>query len=236
MRVKFVPLIFLSIMVIGCSKQDNKNHDPDPEDDPQVEYEQFSVDFTEFDLSPYSNLLQSRDSRFNPALLEFFQQSAGDRITSVSSSGDNHERLNVSDFPGSFTNVQGLIIGSQNQDGEITLEFSKTLYQVTIQIEQYYNIYIGHDFATEQNEIQYDCQRYNEVKNEYEGYSTITANGKRWTGSGETYRYFDDYSGMYIDIPETNTATFKINANQLKLTGFASERCRIYSMTLEFVK
>ena len=233
MRVKLIPLILLSLMVVGCSKTEDKTPDPTPE----PECEQFTVDFTEFDLSPYANnLLQSKDSRFNSALLEYFQQSAGDRVTSVTSSGNNHERLNLSDFPAGFDNKQGLIIGSQNLDGEIDLTFSKTLYKVTIQIEQYYKIYIGHDFPTEQNEIQYDCQKYNEAKNEYEGYSTITANGKRWTGSGQTYRYFDDYSGMYIDIPETNTATFKINANQLKLEGFAGERCRIYSMTLEFVK
>ena len=227
MRIKFIPVILLSLLAVGCNKPNGKTPAQEPECDTYV------IDFTQFDLSPYSNLLQSKDSRFNSAILSYIQQKTGDVTTSLTSSGNNHERLSMSDFPGGYTNVQGLIIGSQSSDGEIELSFSKKLYKVSFEIEQYYKIYEGSYYPIE---IQYDCQDYNEATEEFFGYSTITANGQRWIGSGVTYHYNIDYTEMYIDLPETNTATFTIGSNQLTISGLASERCRIYSMTLDIIK
>ena len=230
MRIKFIPVILLSLLTASCNF--STGNDPIP----FVDYKSFYIDFTEFDLSPYSNLLQSQDSRFNTDLLAYIQESTGEVVTSLTSSGGNRERLSMSDFPGGYTNVQGLIIGSEYNDGEITLTFSKKLYRVSFEIEQYYKIYEGYDFGTKQIEIRYDCLEYVELLDDYVGYSTITANGQRWKGTGQGYHYNEDYTGMYIDLPETNTATFTINSNQLTLTGLASERCRIYSMTLDIIK
>lgn len=230
MHIKFVPIILLSAFIVGCTDTSGKTPDPDP----GHKYEKYTVDFTKFDLSPYSNILQSKDSRFDPLLLEYFQHTTANLVTSFTSSGDNKERLLLNEFPGGYKSVQGLIIGSQNDDGEIEISFSKTLHKVSFEIEQYYKIYEGYDFGSKQIEIQYDCQDAYEDTGIFYGYSTITVNDQRWIGSGETYRYNDDYTAMYIDIPETNTASFIIDDDHITLTGLASERCRIYSVTLEF--
>lgn len=225
MRVKFLPVIF-AITMIGCSSSSNTNNPK------TISY---TIDFEQFDLGN-SKIYQSSETYFESTLLTYIQQATENTVTSFYATANNRVKIEESDFVEDYPNIKGLIIGSSSNDGQVGLTFNKKLLKATIEIEQYYNIYYGYDFGSKQVEIRYDCQEYNEQLGEYVGYSTITANGNRWKGTGKTYRYNDDYTAMFIDVPERNTATFKIDDYRLTLDGLESERCRIYNITLEFEK
>lgn len=201
----------------------------------QKEYVKYTVDFEQFNLGT-NKMYQSQEAGFDDTLLTYFQQATDNLTTSFISTKDNRVKIEESDFVEDHQNVKGLIIGSANYDGQIDLSFSKKLHTVSIEIEQYYNIYYGYDFGQKQVQIHYDCQEYDETLEEYVGFSTITVNDSRWKGTGETYVYNETYTEMIIEIPNKNTAYFEIDNNNLTLKGLASERCRIYKMTLEFEK
>ena len=225
MKLKLLPIIF-AVSLISCGSKTPSN---------PKEYVRYTVNFEQFDLGS-EKMYQSQEPDFDETLLTFFQQATDNLTTSFVATKDNKVKIEESEFVENYQDVKGLIIGSKNYDGEISLEFSKKLHSVSIEIEQYYNIYYGYDFGSKQVQIRYDCQEYDETLDEYVGYSTITVNGSRWKGTGETYVYNETYTEMIIEIPNRNTAYFEINDEELTLEGLESERCRIYNMTFEFEK
>ena len=227
MKLKLLPIIFIASLV-SCGHKS-------PSKEKEKEYVRYTVNFEQFDLGS-KKMYQSQESGFDETLLTFFQQATDNLTTSFAATKDNRVKIEKSEFVEDYQNVEGLIIGSASNDGQIDLSFSKKLHTVSIEIEQYYNIYYGYDFGSKQVQIRYDCQEYDEALDEYVGYSTITVNNTRWKGTGETYLYNETYTEMIIEVPNRNTAFFEIEDTKLTLEGLASERCRIYSMTLEFEK
>ena len=177
MKLKLLP-IFIALSVLGCQQNSI----------PKKEYVQYKVDFEQFDLGG-NKMYQSKQDGFDDNLLSYFQQATDNLTTSFTATKDNRVKIEESEFVENYQDVKGLILGSKNYDGEISLEFSKKLHSVSIEIEQYYNIYYGYDFGQKQVQITYDCQEYDESLDEYVGYSTITANNSRWKGTGKTYLY-----------------------------------------------
>ena len=228
MNFKLLLVIPATLIITGCQTSGSKKASE------QVSY---TVDFTKLDLSNDDNVIQSGSANFNSRLLSYINNSISDLTLDFSSSAENTVKVEKSDFPTGFDNEQGLIIGSKSSDGWVELNFSKKLIELSLQIKQYYNIYVGYDFGQPQNEIYYDCQEYDENNEAYVGYSKIVVNNDVWRGSGKTYRYNETYTSMYIDIPEENTANFTVNSNAVVLKSLeGSERCRIYQMTFTFEK
>ena len=225
MKLKLFPIILIASLVSCGNRAPSK----------EKEYVKYTVNFEQFDLGS-KKMYQSQESGFDETLLAYFNQATDNLTTSFTATKNNRVKIEESDFVENYQNVKGLIIGSSSSDGQIDLSFSKKLHTVSIEIEQYYNIYYGYDFGSKKVQIRYDCQEYDEELDEYVGYSTITVNDSRWKGTGETYLYNEDYTEMIIEVPNRNTAFFEINDTELKLEGLESERCRIYSMTLEFEK
>ena len=227
MKLKLLPIILIALLISCGNRASSKKE--------EKEYVKYTVNFEQFDLGS-KKMYQSQETGFDETLLAYFNQATDNLTTSFTATKNNRVKIEESDFVENYQNVKGLIIGSSSNDGQIDLSFSKKLHTVSIEIEQYYNIYYGYDFGSKKVQIRYDCQEYDETLEEYVGYSTITVNDSRWKGAGETYLYNEDYTEMIIEVPNRNTAFFEINDTELKLEGLESERCRIYSMTLEFEK
>ena len=241
-----IPSILFALLLTGCNNNQTPNGNPGelgplvPGDPPVVvvEYVEYTIDFEHFDLG-YNELIQSSDDDFNPTVLAYIQTQT-DLVTDFEASDANSVRIKKDEFAGGYGSAQGLIIGSQTADGDITLGFSQKLAYVKVKAQQYYNIQTRYDNLNNQQYLDpnYDSGTdYVEDDSEdgyhFEGHFSLIVGEEIWIGPGEGYEYDADWNPV-INIPEVVEKEFDINSDILTIEGFASERARIYSITLGF--
>ena len=229
MKVKLLSIILCSILLTGCNQNNGKNN-PNP---PAPTWDEYVVDFSSLDLGS-SNILQSQDGTFKTKVLSFLNNSMDNIVTDISFTGNNKVKIEKSEFPAPFEQVQGLILGSQSDDGYLQFEFTKELLSVTFTIQQYYNIVAGYD-GDPHNYPYYDGQEYNYETEEYEGYTKIEVNEVSHEIESISFRY-DDNGYAYCDIPPVVEELAALGGNSLIVNGLAGMRTRIYSMKFLFRK
>ena len=201
------------------------------------EYDEYTLDFSSIDLGSKRQIFGTEDdftTLVNEALNDQVEE---DLLTGINVTANNSVKLEQSDFPSKFENVQGLIIGTSKYDGEIEFQFSRKLHSVSIEIQQYYNIFLEAGVV----KTRYDGQRYVEEGDDYyyEGYYEVEVNEEKVEGSGVSYTYDDTWQVIELDppvIPEIETQTVTIDDTSLSIYGFAAVRTRIYKLTLQFEK
>ena len=232
MKYKLLPIILSGLLLVGCNSNDKKPVTP-----PDPEFEEFIIDFTSFDLSPYTNnLLQSSDSRFQSAVISFLNENCNGLVTSIDYSDANKIRINRESFPSAFESPQALVLASQNYDGYLKMNFSKTLYSVKIKAQQYYSITGGYSNDPHYYPY-YDCQLYNEETYEYTGDpdTAIFINEEPTHIEAITYKYDED-GYPEPNIPPICTEEVAINGDSLELWAWESYRIRVFELTLKFEK
>ncbi|MBQ6921417.1 MAG: hypothetical protein IJQ72_05990 [Bacilli bacterium] len=203
----------------------------------QDEYETHTLDFSSIDLGDVSQIFGTED-RFKDKILDAANSGLEEGyLEDVSTTENNSVKIEKSDFPSKYENVQGLIIGTSSYDGEITFAFSKKLHSIKIKMQQYYNLFTGYYEGKPYDSAHYDGQRYieDEADGYYEGYFLIEVNNKEYEGPGETYEYDEDWN-LIVTIPEIVEEEFVIDSTSLVISGFESQRARIYEMTFELEK
>ena len=240
MKLKYIiPALLFALPLVGCGNTNPSNEEGGslPSEPSSEGFAEYSVNFQTFDLDGQT-LFQSSDPTFDSTILSYIQTQT-DLVTSFDADDGNRVRIKVDTFYGDYGSVQGLIIGSQENDSFIDLGFSKELAYVKIKAQQYYNIQMYHDNYNnlEYLDPNYDGQEYIEDDSElgfhYEGHFSFIVNEEIWIGPGEGIEYEEDWS-IKINIPEIVEKKFDINSNTLRIEGFKSERARIYEMTFGF--
>lgn len=201
------------------------------------EYEEYTLDFSSIDMGSKRQIFGTEDDFTTLVSKALNDQVEEDLLTGINVTTNNSVKLEQSDFPSKFDNVQGLIIGTSKYDGEIEFQFSKKLHSVSIEIQQYYNIFLESGVI----KTRYDGQRYVEEGDDYyfEGYYEIEVNEEKVEGSGVSYTYDDTWQVIELDppiIPEIETQTVTIDDSSLSIYGFAAVRTRIFKLILQFEK
>ena len=200
------------------------------------EYEEYTLDFSSIDMGSKRQIFGTEDDFTTLVSKALNDQVEEDLLTGINVTSNNSVKLEQSDFPSKFDNVQGLIIGTSKYDGEIEFQFSKKLHSVSIEIQQYYNIFLESGVV----KTRYDGQRYVEEGDDYyEGYYEVEVNEEKVEGSGVSYTYDDTWQVIELDppvIPEIETQTVTINDTSLSICGFAAVRTRIFKLILQFEK
>ena len=240
MKKKFlITSIIFVLLSTGCNKTTTNSGNPgDPGPTPVDSFTEYTVNFENFDLHG-NKYFQSSDNTFNSTLLEYINRPLDGLASSFDSTGNNYVRIQKDTFASDYGTAEGLIIGSQENDGEITIGFSQELAYVKVKAQQYYNIQMYYDNANSLSYLSpnYDGQEYIEDDSElgfhYEGHFSFIVNDDIWIGPGEGYKYNEDWT-LEINVPEIVEKKFDINSNSLTIEGFASERARIYELTFGF--
>ena len=200
------------------------------------EYEEYTLDFSSIDMGSKRQIFGTEDDFTTLVSKALNDQVEEDLLTGINVTTNNSVKLEQSDFPSKFDNVQGLIIGTSKYDGEIEFQFSKKLHSVSIEIQQYYNIFLESGVV----KTRYDGQRYVEEGDDYyEGYYEVEVNEEKVEGSGVSYTYDDTWQVIELDppiIPEIETQTVTIDDTSLSICGFAAVRTRIFKLILQFEK
>ena len=202
------------------------------------EYETCTIDFSKIDLGGVKQIFGTQDSFKNKILAAANEGLEEGYLTDVSTTDDNSVKIEESEFPSTYEDVQGLIIGTGKYDGEMYFTFSKKLHSVKIKAQQYYNIFTGYYEGQPYDSAYYDGQEYIEVSDDdgyYAGYFLLEVNEQSYKGPGETYVYDEDWN-LVVTIPEIVEHEFEIDSSSLTITGFESQRARIYEMTFTFEK
>lgn len=235
MRLKTLPILSLSLLLFSCGN--NGEQKPLEPKEPETGYSEYTVNFATIDLGT-SGILQSSDSTFKEKVMGFIN-GTNDFLSDleVEEPSSNTVKIQKKVFYGDYGNAQGLIIGSQNSDGKITLSFKEKLSYVTIKAQQYYNPQM--DYATTPPFINpnYDGQEYIEIEEDpgyyFEGYFKLTINDTLWRGTGEGIEYDEDWN-ILVKTPEINERKFDIDSSSLSIEGYAGEKARILEMTFGF--
>lgn len=225
MKIKLLPIV-IAISVLGCNQNTAS----------KVEYDEYTINFSQYDLGD-NELIQSKDATFIPNITSFVDSCTEEGfVEEMLCSGNNYVRLLKSDFPAKYTQVQALVIGSQNNDGIVQFTFSKEVHSVTIKAQQYYNIVGGYE-GDPHDYPYYDGPEYNYETGEYDSAKVkLTINyDNDWYINSKTYRYDNDGYAI-VDIPSIQTKTFKIDNNVLKIDGYASLRVYIHELTIKVAK
>lgn len=232
MRLKILPLLSLSLLLFSCGNGDTP---PNPED----QYVEYTVNFQTMDLGS-TMILQSSDSTFKDKVMSYINSNETFlNDLAVENPSGNTVKIQKKIFYGDYGSAQGLIIGTQNSDGKLTLSFEKELSYVNIKAQQYYNPQL--DYATNPPFVNpnYDGQEYIEIEEDpgyyFEGYFNLNINNTLWRGNGEGIQYDDEWN-IIINTPEVNERKFEIKDKELVIEGYASERARILEITFGFEK
>lgn len=202
-----------------------------------VEYETHTLNFSSIDLGSVNQIFGDQDI-FKTKILDAANQGLEeDYLTDISTSENNSVKIEKSDFPSAYSNVQGLIIGTSSYDGEMSFTFSKKLHSVKIKAQQYYNIFTDYYEGKPYDSAHYDGQEYIDQGEDsyFQGYFLLDVNDESYKGPGETYVYDEDWN-LIVTIPEIVEKEFVIDSETLTISGFESQRARIYEMTFSFEK
>lgn len=223
MNTKLLTLLLCSLLLSGCGNAEGGPVDP---------LETYKVDFSKYDLGGVEQI-QSSDPTFKAKILSCINSSCSNQAESFECTENNRVRLVSNSFPGDFGSVQGLVLASQNYDGEITITFAKEIKSVTIKAQQYYNLTSGYGEDTHIYPT-YDSQKWDDVTSEYvPDEPTLEINEQVMTSLiNITYSFDDDGYAIPI-VPPICEQKFDINSKTLSVTAFASQRVRIYEMTFE---
>ncbi len=201
----------------------------------QIEILSYKIDFTTFDLGS-GTTLQSSDPTFKTKVVDFLSTNTESFVSDIDYTKENKVKIQKDTFPKGFDSVKALLLASQNDDGYLSMTFTKKLVSVTVCAQQYYNIVAGYG-GDKHNYPNYDCQLYNQTTGEYIGdpNAGLFVNDKKMPIKCISYEY-DNEGYPIVNIPEICKETIKINSTTLKLEALASYRMRVYDLTLNFAK
>lgn len=241
MKLKYIiPALLFALPLVGCGSTNpiNGEDTPLPSTPGPEGFMEYSVNFQTFDLGGQT-LFQSSDPTFDSTVLSYIQTQT-DLVTSFDADDGNRVRIKVDTFDGDYGSVQGLIIGSQENDGYVTMNFSKELAYVKVKAQQYYNIQTRYYEESEYLDPNYDSGTDyvaddSEDGYHFEGHFSLIVGDEIWIGPGEGYEFDKENEwNPIVKIPEIVEKKFDINKNTLRIEGFKSERARIYEMTFGF--
>ena len=228
-RTSILALVAL-LTLTGCENTPS-------EQNPDEQYDTYTLDFSSIDLETVNQIFGT-EARFKEKVLAAANTGLESPIlTDISTTEENSVKIEKSDFPSKYEQVQGLIIGTSSYDGEMSFTFSRTLRSVKIEAQQYYNLYTDYYEGEPYDSAHYDGQRYVDQGEDsyYEGYFLLEVNETSFEGPGETYEYDDNWE-LIVTIPEVVNVEFVVDSKTLTVSGFESQRARIYSITLEYEK
>lgn len=205
--------------------------------DEAKEYETHNLNFSTIDLGSVNQIFGDQDL-FETIILDAANDGLEEGyLTDISTSKNNSVKIEKSDFPSAYSNVQGLIIGTSSNNGDMSFTFSKKLHSVKIKAQQYYNIFTAYYEGQPYDSAHYDGQEYIDQGEDsyYQGYFLLDVNDESYKGPGETYVYDEDWN-LIVSIPEIVEEEFVIDSETLTISGFESQRARIYEMTFSFEK
>lgn len=228
MNIKLLSLIAISLILTACgsTKQKPKPNEPVTET--------YTVNFSNMDLGN-SGLLQSSDGTFKQKTINFINQNTHGVVEDIVYTDDNEIRFQKENFPSGFDSPQALILGSQDYDGFLELQFNRVLYSVTIKAQQYYKVFTYGDDPTAW--FFYDCQVWDE---ETEGYigdpnTELYVNNQEMDIPAITYEFEEDGYTPVPLIPQMAQDTIMINGYNLRLGANASYRIRVFELELKFI-
>ena len=191
----------LSLSVI-CGDDPNEEESPYPEDTNNS----YTVDFEHLGLT---NSLQESQKNFNTLMMGYIGKERTE-VSSLSNEGKVQIYHKTQTYNDTVYEVLALQVGSANDSGSLTINFSKELKTV--------KLYSSPNFA-----FAYDRDSGTYVPS-CDGYCRLTVNNEEWVlGS------YDATVGVTRSEKE-----FTINSNSLTLSGNASERVYTYAMTFTF--
>lgn len=231
MKLKLLSLITISLVLSACGAAEQK---PKPGPGPEPVTETYVVNFSNMDLGN-TGLLQSSDSTFRQKTINYISNNTNEYIIDIDYTDENEIRFQKDNFPSGFDSPQALILGSQNYDGYLEMQFSKNIYSVTIKAQQYYKIFTFGEDPTAW--FSYDCQLWDEETSGYIGdpNAALYVNNQEMDIPAVTYEFEEDgYTPLPI-IPDMAEDTLIINDTNLKLYANASYRIRVFELKLKFI-
>lgn len=230
MKTKLITLLLCSLLLSGCGNAEGGLVDPHGPVDPS---ETYKVDFSKYNLGGVEQI-QSSDPTFKTKMLSYINSSCSNQAESFECTENNRVRLVNNSFPGDFGSAQGLVLASQNYDGEITIKFAKEIKSVIVKAQQYYNLTSGYQEDTHIYPT-YDSQKWDEETSEYvPDEPTLEINEQVMSSLINITYSYDDYGYTIPVVPPICEQKFDINSETLSVTAFASQRVRIYELSFEF--
>ena len=231
MNIKLLSLIAISLILSACTAT---KQNPKPGPGPEPTTETYTVNFSNMDLGN-AGLLQSSDSTFKQKTINYISSNTNEYIKDIDYTDENEIRFQKDNFPLRFDSPQALILGSQNYDGYLEMQFSKSIYSVTIKAQQYYKIFTYGDDPTAW--FSYDCQLWDDETSGYIGdpNTALLVNNQEMGIPAVTYEFEEDGYTPIPLIPEMAQETLMINSHNLKLYANASYRIRVFELELKFI-
>ena len=231
MKRRLLALLLCSMLLSACG-----NTDVGPGEPVGPAQRIYNVDFSTLDLGNDNQIFLNGNDNWNKVINHMNSCLGENLVNAVYTTIDNTTKIEKSDFLPGYENVQGLIVGTKERDGEFYCSFTKVIHKITIKAQQYYNIYTNYDLGYPYDAIYYDGQEYVENPDGddyYQGYFKYTINDQTITGPGSTYQYDESWQ-MIMDIPQISTNTITIDRDSFTIKGYEAIRTRIYEMEFEF--